>query len=88
MDGKLVAVKVISPDRIQDFDVFKRVRLSAPLKYLLIIPFSVWVLTEIVDQWNYVEATAASECGSFPWVRLSRSPFLPCIPPDAQRESG
>jgi len=86
MDGKLVAVKAISPGRIENLDVFKRVCLSASLKYPLLIPFSVCVLTEIVDQWGHVEATAASERGSFPWVRLSRSPFLPRIPLDVQRE--
>lgn len=27
MDGQLVAVKMISPDRIEDFNAFKKVRL-------------------------------------------------------------
>jgi len=85
MDGKLVAVKAISPDRIESLDVFKRVRLPASPKYLSHMPFF-WVFAEIVDQWNHMEATAASKRGPFPWIRLSRSPFLPCIPLDVQWE--
>ena len=86
MDGKLVAVKAISPDCIENLDTFKRVRLSVSSTNLSLMPVSVGILTEIVDQWNHVEAIATSERRLFPWVRLSRSSFLPCIPLDVQRE--
>ena len=86
MDGMLVAVKTISPDCIENLDTFKRVRLSASSTNLSLMPVSVWILTEIVGQRNHVEAIAASERCLFPWVRLSRSSFLPCIPLDVQRE--
>jgi len=37
MDGKLVAVKAISPDCVENLDTFKRVRLPAPPTYLPLI---------------------------------------------------
>ena len=39
MDGKLVAVGAVSPDRIESLDGFKRVRLPASPKYLSLMPF-------------------------------------------------
>jgi len=86
MDGKLVAVKAISPDCVRSFDGFKRVRLVVSPKYPLLMPISVWVLTEIVDQWDHVETTPASKRGPFPRVWLCRPSFLPCVPLDVQWE--
>ena len=83
IDGKLVAVKTIGPDCIDNFNTFKYAR-SFPLpEYLLSISCSIWVLTEIMHQCGRVEATAASKCGQFPWARLGCSPFLACVPLDA-----
>ena len=49
MDGNSVAVKTISPDCIENFDAFKRVRLPPKNIYTPLMSFSVWVFTEIVD---------------------------------------
>ena len=46
----------------------------------------IWILTETVHQRGDVEATPASECGRFPWVRLRFSSLFPCIPLDVQWE--
>jgi len=85
MDGRLVAVKTISPDRVENFNTFNRVRLPPP-KSLLSMSFIFGALAETVREWDYVEAITASKCGQLPWVCLRRSSLLPCIPLDVQRE--
>ena len=85
-DGKMVAVKIINPGYINNFGVFKRVRLFPSPKYLLPTSFSVWILPEAVHQRGHVETATTSECSQFPWVRLPLPSILPCIPLDSQRE--
>ena len=84
MDGKLVAVKTISPDYIENSDTFKRVR-PPPSKTSLIDPIF-GAPTETVHEWGRVEAITAPKCAQFSRVLLRRSSFLPCIPLDVQRE--
>ena len=55
VDGRLVVVKAVSPDCIENFDAFKRVRLLPP-KHLLSKPPSIWV--------PYRECARMRSCGN------------------------
>ena len=86
MNGKLVVVKTINPDRVDDFNAFKHVCLSPSLKRLLPTTFYVLAFTETVHSGSHLEATSTSECGQVPWVELRLSPSLPRVPVDVQQK--
>ena len=85
MHGKLVAVKTINLDCVEDFYAFKYVRLTPCLKCLL-TSVSVWTLIEIVHQCDHMETTTTPKCGQFPWARFRLSSYLSRISLDFQRE--
>ena len=85
IDGKIVAVKTINPDCIENLNAYKHVRLSPSPKRLLSTPFSVWVIAEPMHQCGHVETTTTSKRGWFLWVRLRLPSFFPRVCLDAQR---
>ena len=85
MHGKLVAVKTINLDCVEDFYAFKYVRLT-PCSKCLLTSVSVWTLIEIVHQCDHVETTTTSKCGQFPRARFRLSSDLSRISLDFQRE--
>ena len=86
MEGKLVAVKAIGPDCVDDFNPFKHVCLSPSPKHPLPTPFYFGVLIETMYSCGHVEATATSECGQVPRAQLQSPSFLPRVPLDVQRK--
>jgi hypothetical protein len=85
MGGQLVAVKAISPERIEDSHVLKNVSPSVPLEYLFIdIPLCLRS-AETVRQRRDMEAAQTPECHYFSRVSF-RFSLLPCIPLDVQWE--
>ena len=86
MDGRLVAVKTINPDCIENPDAFKRVRRFPSPNHFLSMPVYLRVLAEAVHRRGDVEATKTSECGQLSWVQLQLFSHLPRIPLDVQWE--